>query len=102
MVWLDLTILFKEMVSVIGKEMVPYNASLHNDNSSSQSSSSSIVIESSPPTEEDSNAVARLSDFNNSSDSDFSPACTTTVNKPRKLALIPSPQDVPASIEGLI
>ena len=82
--------------------MVPYNASLHNDNSSSQSSSSSIVIESSPPTEEDSNAVARLSDFNNSSDSDFSPACTTTVNKPRKLALIPSPQDVPASIEGLI
>jgi hypothetical protein len=43
-----------------------------------------------------------LSDFNNSSDSDFSPACTTTVNKPRKLALIPSPQDVPASIEGLI
>ena len=99
---LDLTISFEEMVSVIGKEMVPYNASLHNDNSSSQSSSSSIVIESSPPTEEDSNAVARLSDFNNSTDSDFSPACTTIVNKPRKLALIPSPQDVLASIEGLI
>jgi hypothetical protein len=39
--------------------MVPYNASLHNDNSSSQSSSSSIVIESSPQTEEDLNAVAR-------------------------------------------
>ena len=103
MVWLDLTILFKEMVSVIGKEMVPYNASLHNDNSSSQSSSSSIVIESSPPTEEDSNAVAsKLSGSNNSSDSDFSPACTVIVNKPRKLALIPSPQDVLASIEGLI
>ena len=95
--------MFKEMVSVIGKEMVPYNASLHNDNSSSQSSSSSIVIESSPPTEEDSNAVAsKLSGPNNSSDSDFSPACTTIVNKPRKLALIPSPQDVLASIEGLI
>lgn len=75
------------MVSVIGKEMVPYDASLHRDQSS-QSSSSSIVIDSNPPTEEEnSNAVARLSDFINSSDSDHS-SQEALANKSRKLDLL--------------
>ena len=90
------------MVSVVGKEMVPYNGNLHTDNSSSHSSSSSIVIESSTPTVEDSNAVARLSDFNNSSDSDFSYANDMLVNKPKKLALLPSPESLMSLLEGTI
>ncbi|KAI9551733.1 hypothetical protein GHT06_022069 [Daphnia sinensis] len=81
------------MVSVIGKEMVPYDASRHRDHSS-QSSSSSIVIDSSPRTEEEnSNAVARLSDFINSSDSDHS-SQETLVNKSRKLDVLDIIEDI--------
>ncbi|KAK4036539.1 hypothetical protein OUZ56_028590 [Daphnia magna] len=81
------------MVSVIGKEMVPYDASLHRDQSS-QSSSSSIVIDSNPPTEEEnSNAVARLSDFINSSDSDHS-SQEALANKSRKLDLLDIIEDI--------
>lgn len=75
------------MVSVIGKEMVPYDASLHRDQSS-QSSSPSIVIDSSPPTEEENlSIVGRLSDFTNSSDSDLS-SQETVVNRSKELALL--------------
>jgi hypothetical protein len=102
----QISLWFDEMVSVIGKEMVPYNGNLHNDNSSSQSSTSSIVIESSSPTVEDSNAVARLSDFNNSSDSELSFAhemrAHEFVNKPKKLALLPSSEGLLSSLEGMI
>ncbi|XP_057379346.1 uncharacterized protein LOC130701400 isoform X2 [Daphnia carinata] len=81
------------MVSVIGKEMVPYDTSRQRE-PSSQSSSSSIVIDSSPPTEEEnSNAVARLSDFINSSDSDQS-LQETIANKPRKLDLLDTIEDI--------
>jgi hypothetical protein len=43
-----------------------------------------------------------LSDFNNSSDSELSFAHEMLVNKPKKLALLPSSEGLLSSLEGMI
>lgn len=77
-------------MSVIGNELVPYDASL-NHGRSTPSTSSSIVIDSSPPTEDEDETCSRtndrLSDCVSSSDSDLS-SQDTVVDKPMQLALV--------------